>query len=113
MPHWLIKAALHRAISWLPASHHWNALFQQYVSRSLDLSRPRFEHRLDCCRLHLDHFLEVRPNCVRDFKVAEVGTGWFPVVPVGLFLCGAGEIWTFDIASLVRPSRLRQVLAGF
>src|SRR5439155_9767707 len=34
-------------------------------------------------------------------------------VPVGLYLCGASDIWTFDIASLLRPRRVEQVLRLF
>ena len=30
MPHWLIKSALQRAISLLPASHVWMSLIDQY-----------------------------------------------------------------------------------
>ena len=110
MPHWLIKAALQRAISFLPASQRWNGFFQQYVTHSLELSASRLDARLEFCRVHLDHLLELRPGCAGDFKVVELGTGWFPVVPIGLFLCGAGEIWTFDIDPLLQSSRLEALL---
>lgn len=113
MPHWLIKSALQRAISLLPASHFWNELFQHYVTRSLDLIPGRFEMRLDYCRIHLENFLELRPSRGRDFTVCELGTGWFPVVPAGLFLCGAGRIWTFDIAPFVSRRRLKEMFDRF
>ncbi len=113
MPHWLIKSAAQRLISVLPASHKWNTLFQKHVTRSLDLTAGRFEVRLDHCRRHLDHLLESEPSCSRGFTVVELGTGWFPVVPVGLFLCGAGDIWTFDIAPLLSADRIKAMLARF
>jgi len=113
MPHWLIKSALQRAISLLPASHFWNELFQRYVTRSLDLSPERFEMRLDCCRTHLENFLELRPLPNRDQTVFELGTGWYPVVPVGLFLCGATRIWTFDIAPFLSRQRLEAMFRLF
>ena len=37
MPHWMIKSAIHRAISLLPRSDRWNELFQHCVTRSLEL----------------------------------------------------------------------------
>src|ERR1035437_1656932 len=43
MPHWLIKSVMQRALSWLPASHYWNTLCKQYVTRSLELAPPRFD----------------------------------------------------------------------
>jgi hypothetical protein len=113
MPHWLIKSALQRAISLLPASHFWNELFQRYVTRSLDLTPERFEMRLDCCRIHLQNFSELRPSRALDFTACELGTGWFPVVPAGLFLCGAGRIATFDIALFLSRKRLKQTFGMF
>jgi hypothetical protein len=113
MPHWLIKSALQRAISLLPASHFWNELFQRYVTRSLDLTPERFEMRLDCCRIHLENFNGLRSSRARDFTACELGTGWFPVVPAGLFLCGATRIWSFDIASFVSRQRLKQMFSMF
>jgi len=113
MPHWLIKSALQRAISLLPASHFWNELFQRYVTRSLDLTPERFDMRLDCCRIHLENFIELRPSRAHDFTAFELGTGWFPVVPAGWFLCGAGRVWTFDSAPFLNRQRLRQVFGMF
>jgi hypothetical protein len=113
MPHWLIKSAVHRALSLLPASHLWNAWFQKYVTRSLDLTRQRFRFRLECCRRHLESFFELRPRRGGGFTVFELGTGWFPVVPIGLYLCGASEVWTFDIAPLLSGRRLRQAFELF
>jgi hypothetical protein len=113
MPHWLIKSGVHRIISWLPATHFWNRLLQQYFSRSMELTAEQFKTRLDHCRRHFQTWLETgsgKPNKVR---VLELGTGWFPTVPVGLYLCGAEEIWTFDIAPLLRGERTKQMLERF
>jgi hypothetical protein len=113
MPHWMIKSAIHRTISVLPRSDRWNELFQKYVTRSLGLDANGFEGRLSFCRRHLEHFFEAQPQRRRDFSVLDVGTGWYPVVPIGLYLCGASDIWTFDIAPLLRSSRLRLLLQYF
>ena len=113
MPHWMIKSAIHRAISVLPRSHRWNELFQTYVTRSLELSPNGFEDRLRFCRRHLEHFFEAQPQRRENFSALDVGTGWFPVGPIGLYLCGASEIWTFDIAPLLRRSRLLLLLGYF
>jgi hypothetical protein len=113
MPHWLIKSALHRAISFLPRSDRWNEFLQTYVSKSLDLTPERFDLRLDYCRQHLENFFSLRPVNGAGFSVLELGTGWYPIVPIGLYLCGAKEIWTFDIAPLLRRSRVEATLQRF
>jgi hypothetical protein len=113
MPKWLIKSALQRAISFLPQSHRWNDWLQTHVTKSLALTPERFELRLDYCRRHLENFFEFQPERRSDFSVFDVGTGWYPIGPVGFYLCGAGEIHTFDIAPLLRSSRLQRMAQLF
>ena len=43
----------------------------------------------------------------------EVGTGWYPTLPMAFYLCGASDIHTFDIASLLNRQRLLLVLDHF
>jgi hypothetical protein len=106
VPHWFIKAALQRGISWLPHRQKWNELFQRHVTHSLDLSADRFEGRVGFCRWYLEQFRKIRPDRMHDFHAVEVGTGWYPVVPLGLYLHGAKNVWTFDIDALVNRTRL-------
>ncbi len=86
---------------------------QQHLSHSLDLPKQEFETRLDHCHRHLEAFLETRPAINGDWRVLELGTGWLPTVPVGLYLCGAAEIWTFDIAPLLRSAQVKLMLDRF
>lgn len=102
---------MQRFISLLPASSKWNELFQKHVTHSLELTDDRFEMRVAYCGRHVGHLLELRPELASGFTAVELGTGWYPVVPIGLFLCGAGEIWTYDIAPLLNRERNQAVLA--
>ncbi|MEK7780237.1 MAG: class I SAM-dependent methyltransferase [Verrucomicrobiota bacterium] len=113
MPHWLIKTAIHRTISLLPQRQKWNELFQERVTKSLNLAPGGFEARLDACRRYLDEFLQLSPECEKGFTAVELGTGWYPTVPIGLYLCGATEIWSFDIDPLLRRDRLKVLLNYF
>lgn len=113
MPHWFIKLAIQRGISLLPRSHKWNELFQKHLTRSLQLTPDRFEERVKFCRTHLEHLRQFGSAKTENFTVLEVGTGWYPVVPIGLFLCGAGNISTYDIAPLLTPERVAQALRMF
>ncbi|MDP9333501.1 MAG: class I SAM-dependent methyltransferase [Actinomycetota bacterium] len=112
MPSWLIKSATHRAISILPCSQRWNELLQTHVTKSLVFTPAGFSQRLDCCRIHLEHFFAASPGR-EQFTALELGTGWYPVVPVGLFLCGASEVWTYDIAPLLQRGRVERTLRAF
>ena len=108
MPHWLIKSATHRIFSFLPWSHRWNELLQVHVSKSAFLHPAQFEQRLSYCAKHLDNFHRLHAAPGQGFAAFELGTGWFPVVPLGLYLCGATEIFTADIAPHLHPSRIRR-----
>ena len=114
MPSWWIKAAVQRAIGLLPYRHVCNELFQSTVTASTRLSDGRFEKQLNRCRDHLEAFRRLGPSARGDrFTAFELGTGRYPVLPVGLYLCGADEVWTWDIAPLLRRHRLLQMLRRF
>lgn len=113
MPHWLIKSAAHRVISWLPNSQWWNEQFQRYATRSLDLTTGSFEMRLRFAQRYFDLYASTRHGQTNGFTALELGTGCYPVVPIGLWLCGAERNWTYDIAPLLNAERLRATFAKF
>lgn len=113
MANWLFKSAIQRVISILPCSSVWNELFQRCVTKSLDLSAGMFEAQLERSHKHLDSLISVRKEKPESFTAFEVGTGWYPTLPVGLYLCGAGGIWSFDVAPLLRQSRMQRMLQLF
>lgn len=114
MPHWLIKSAAHRVISWLPNNQWWNDQFQRRIARSLGLDATEFERRLRFAQHYYDRYASTRGDRpVKSFTALELGTGWYPVVPISLWLCGAERIWTFDITSLLNAERVHATLAKF
>jgi hypothetical protein len=114
MVSWLAKALVQRGIGALPNPHYWNELFQDRVTHSLALTKERFEASLRNCRNHLEQLERFgSPATGSGFSAFELGTGWFPTVPIGLFLCGAREVWTWDIAPLLRRDRLKLTIRRF
>lgn len=113
MPSWLVKAAVQRTIGALPHAHRWNELLQTRVSRSLELTRAKFSDRLNATRTHLGHLRQHHRAAPGSFSVLEIGTGWHPVVPIGLWLCGAREVQSWDVAAHATPERLRVTLRRF
>jgi hypothetical protein len=113
MPHWFLKASLQHIIGCLPKSYWWNALFQKYATNGYYPSRETFVGKLKCCRQHLDHYLSFSPKPQRDFTALELGTGPWPVVPLGLYLCGASEIWSYDLVPVLNRDTLGRILELF
>lgn len=110
MPSWLIKSAIHHAIHRLPNSRRCNEFFQERIAKSLGLSTGSFEFKLDYCRRYLEEFLKLNPHRAESFTALELGTGWYPIIPIGLWLSGASEIHSFDIEPHLRGDRLKMLL---
>lgn len=113
MPSWLLKAAAQGAISVLPARHRLNAVLQQRVTGSLSLSDAGFKAKLRQCGHHLASFRDARRTERLPRSALELGTGWYPIVPIGLALAGVEEVTTTDIASLLDVRRAQRVLVLF
>jgi len=114
MGSWLSKTGLQRLISWLPRREWWNGLLQRYVTGGLRIEpHGEFQAKLWACRRHFDYYRLFSRQPREEFTVVEVGTGWFPIIPIGLHLCGAREVWTFDIVRLLRADTFRRVIEHF
>lgn len=111
MPNWILKSVVQRAISLCPRSERVNEVFQIHVTGGLRIeAQGEFRAKLDACKHHLENYRKWSTSNKSGFTVLELGTGWYPIIPIGLYLCGASEIWTFDIVPLLRPDRLRTII---
>ena len=110
MPNWKLRAAVQGGIALLPYRQTWNRLLQKYVTKTLDLNTETFEYKLTLVNEHVSNYLETASSPKDSFSVLELGTGWHPVIPVGLWLCGASKVWTIDKVSLLIPPNVRSVL---
>ena len=73
------------------------------------MSTPRFESKLTECQKFIESYRKHRqPH--DDFVALELGTGWYPIIPLGLYLCGAREVHTIDIHPLLSRKRVRRAL---
>jgi hypothetical protein len=110
MPSWLLKATVQGAISPLPGCDRLNYLLQKHVTGSLALTAEVFERKVAQCRRHLASYREVRGEDAAPALALELGTGWYPIVPVGLVLAGAGSVLTIDVSPLLDLERTVRVL---
>jgi len=114
MSSWLLKTAVQHVISALPQSERWNGLLQRYVTGGLQLQPyGEFQAKLIACSRHYEYYQMCSRQRRENFSVVEIGTGWFPIVPIGLYLCGAGEIRTYDVVRLLQKDTFRKVIECF
>lgn len=112
MPNWILKSAIQNAMGCLPQSHRVNAFLQKKTGRYL-ASQSTFESKLKLCRRHVDYYKKFSRLPKAEFSALELGTGVWPIVPIGLYLCGARAIWTYDLLPLLEVQTLRHTLTQF
>lgn len=112
MKKWKQKAIVQKTISYLPFSHKINYLFQKYLTKGVNLSDDYFYDRLGHARDHIKSFQKYSDKSIPD-TCLEIGTGWYPIVPIGLFLIGANKIYSVDISFLTSKERLETTLQKF
>lgn len=108
---WVLKAIVQKTISFLPGSHRINFLFQKHITKGVQLSEYYFEDRLIHARKHLANFDQYSER--RLGTTLELGTGWYPVVPITLFLRGAEQIHTVDISGLTDKEKILTTIDWF
>jgi len=110
MPSWLLKATAQGAISPLPGRDRLNYLLQKHLTGSMVLTEERFESKVEQCRRHVDNYRAARSSAGLPALALELGTGWYPIVPVGLALAGVERVVTIDVSPLLDLGRTREVL---
>jgi hypothetical protein len=110
MASWLVKAGVQGAISLLPWRDRLNSAFQQHLTDTAALSDRRLARKLTHARRHLRHYARATGRREPPRVALELGTGWYPIVPIGLALCGVERVVSFDIQPLATPERTRELL---
>jgi hypothetical protein len=107
---WVAKAVVQKAISVLPNQlrHPVNEFFRRNITGGAKLSDQMLHQKLRSVAGHIVWGLERR-----DQPVLELGSGWFPIVPVALYLSGFESINSVDIAHHMRGPQLREVVMRF
>lgn len=116
MPSWYLKAGIQGVLSLLPQSQRWNYIFQRNISKGLRLKDRYFEGKLSTCNQHLDHYRNYAEHPAADTipaQVLELGSGWLPIVPIGLYLSGVNQIISVDINPLLRDELVTETLQHF
>ena len=110
---WILKALVQKSISFLPGSQYLNAFFQKHITRGMRLTESHFSTKLIPGIDHLIHFSKWSKNGLSNKHFFELGTGWYPIIPICCFLAGARKISTLDIRSWLDREGLMITLDRF
>lgn len=112
MKKWILKALVQKIISFLPLSRQINYFFQKRITKGVYLSDAYFYDRLGHAATHLKIYQE-HTNLPCPAKVLEIGTGWYPIVPISLFLVGSDIIYSIDIELLTSKEKIKTTIEKF
>ena len=110
MNKWVVKAVVQKIISYLPYKYKINYFLQRNVTGGAILNDAYFEQKF---RHFSDHVQYLDRLGAFDFKKAdilEVGTGWYPIIPIGFFLLGSPNVHSIDVAPLVNLENIKQTI---
>lgn len=94
---WMLKAVVQKMIAFFPQREKINYLFQKYVTRGVELTDTYFGFKLTHAKDHLQYFRQYGQTPLEQATVLELGLGWYPVVPIALYLSGVDRIISIDI----------------
>lgn len=112
MKKWIQKAIVQKIISYLPFSKNINYFFQKYVTKGENLNDEYFLDRLGHAKEHLNCYNKFTGSAFPSSSL-EIGTGWYPIVPISLFLVGSDKIYSVDISLLTSKERIATTLEKF
>lgn len=111
MPDWRLKAFAQGLISALPNRQAINGMLQKTLGGRGELRDDFFHEKYGRCLQHLAH-LEKFSSTRSTISAVELGTGKFPVVPLGLALNGA-SVTTIDLNPILSTERVLKTIRRF
>jgi len=111
MKKWVLKALIQKFISFLPGSNKINYWFQKYITKGVQLSDEYFSDKLVHAHDHLRFYSEASRK--ENFSSLEIGTGWYPVVPICMYLAGAGKVVSIDLSRLLNEEAFKETILKF
>jgi hypothetical protein len=101
---WKLKAVVQKCISFMPCRERVNYLFQKHVTHGVELTDEHFGFKVGHAWDHINYFRKYgEPG--PDKKILELGTGWYPVVPLFMYLSKSGRVTSLDIRSWMTRER--------
>lgn len=108
---WIAKAIVQKSISFLPDPQRANYFFQDRVTHGTTLSADTLDQSVGWAAMHLSA-LDRCGGRRQGATAVELGPGWYPVVPLCLFLAGFDTVHLVDLEDLGRPELAVQAIDG-
>lgn len=108
---WIAKACLQKCLSYLPYKYNLNYFFQKKITGGVKLSQPWFDAKFEQGITHLKNYNQYNSEPL-EYSI-ELGTGWYPVIPIIFYLNNVSHVFTIDIAALVNIANIKATIQYF
>lgn len=95
---WKLKAVVQKGISHLPRRERINYWFQKHVTKGVELTDEHFGYKITHARDHLEYFTKYLERDLKSSTVLELGTGWYPIVPIAFYLSDLKSVYSLDLS---------------
>lgn len=102
---WHLKAIVQKGLSFLPFGSNINFWFQKHITRGVRLTDAYINDRLIHARDHLAYFRQYGGEFN---STLEIGTGWYPIIPLLFYLQGALQVYTLDVRRYMTRKRFTE-----
>jgi len=110
---WKLKAIVQKGISYLPQKEKINYWFQKRVTKGVELSDEHFRNKITHSKDHLHYFRKHSSKELKECNVLELGTGWYPIVPIAMYLSDVKEVISIDLRDWVKRENIYKTIKKF
>lgn len=111
---WHIKALVQKTISFFPYKEKVNYFFQKHITKGAILNDVYFQMKIQHAKDHIEYHKQYHSNTNKEnTTILELGTGWYPIIPISFYLCEIGHTTTIDAQNWLNLDRLKTTIAYF
>lgn len=105
---WRVKGVIQKVLGYVPYGHELHHAMQR--SQGLRSFAHECDIKVDDWRIMME-ILRASNVTITDATLMEIGTGWYPTLPVCFYLSGASLIATYDLDRLLRLDLVKLLAA--
>lgn len=103
---WRVKGVMQKVLGMLPGGEALHFQLQRRLGGLRDLRRE-YAMKLDDWQGMVEQ-LHANGHPVAGATLVEIGSGWYPTLPLALHLAGARQVHTCDLNRLLKPDLMRE-----
>jgi SAM-dependent methyltransferase len=106
---WRVKGLIQKVLSQLPGGQRINSLLQQQLGGLTSVDK-NIDSKVRADWLVLVDHLKRLQWPLDGCRYVEIGTGWYPTLPVCFYLVGAAKCYTYDLSRLLDVGLTQRLL---